>query len=187
MTSRKFSAAFAVCLALSSLPLACGDDEDGRDGTGGSAGGAGKGGSGGKGGTSGTSGTTATGGAGGKGGASGTSGTNGTSGTAGTTPGGAGGADGGMGGEGGGGTTPTQCEAICAKAAHCSDLSTCEADNCTSYAGCEPFDQAIRDCLENDTTSSNFACTFDGKPIYDFDVGGPCDDEIIAWIDQGCI
>src|SRR5688572_18818320 len=62
---KNFTAVFAVCLAISSLPLACGDDEDdgGGGGTGGSSGSAGKGG---KGGTSGSSGSA------GKGGTSGT-------------------------------------------------------------------------------------------------------------------
>jgi hypothetical protein len=188
---KNFTAVFAVCLAISSLPLACGDDEDdggsgGKGGTSGSAGKGGKGGtsgssgSAGKGGTSGTAGTST-------GGRAGTSGTSGTSGTAGTDGGaGAGGApggEGGVGGEGGSDTPPmTQCERICAKAAaaNCDDHTTCEADVCQSLLpgnDCDDEGQEALDCMDAGP-ASNFTC-FKGKTAYNFGMGS-CDVEFYA-------
>jgi hypothetical protein len=195
---KNFTAVFAVCLAISALPLACGDDED--DDGGGDGGKGGKGGSsgstnggtagGGKGGTSGTGGTTGgTAGTGGKGGAGGTTG--GSAGTGGTMggEGGMGGAEGGMGGEGGGGEPPLPlCDRVCntGEAGNCDDDHAACVSNCEyvfAYGGdaCEDPITAMLECWAAGTGSWTCAGTHPGYQ------GAECDDEETAASGAGCV
>jgi hypothetical protein len=193
---KNFTAAFAVCLLVSALPLACGDDEEGGDGgggkggTGGTTGGSsGASGSSGKGGMSGTGGTggRATGGTGGR-----TGGTGGmTGGTAGIDMGGAGGDEGGMGGEGGGGVEMTLCERFCAAG----DVANCTNTGANCITSCEQtieYGNSIDPSCEAlfttyyecsiDGTPADWACN-QGQPSY---AGTECVDESMAVNDAFC-
>jgi hypothetical protein len=144
---KTFTSAFAVCVLVASLPLACGDDEDdgggdggGKGGTagasGGSAGAGARGGSAGAGATGGSSGAGATGGSAGRGGAGSGGTTGGTAGMGGAPEGGMGGVPdtGGMGGEGGSGTMMTLVERYCAAGA---------VANCINQANCVQYYEQI--------------------------------------------
>ena len=137
---KNFTSVFAVCLAISAIPLACGgdDDDDGGDGKGGKGGSSGSAGSTSTGGKAGSGGSTSTGGKAGSGGSTSTGGKAGSGGTAGTVggEGGMGGAEGGMGGEGGMTEPPaTPCEQMCASTAglDCANEATCVTDYCMPF------------------------------------------------------
>jgi hypothetical protein len=190
---KNFTTAFALCLAISALPLACGDDEDddggsskggnggsGGSSTGGRGGSAGSGPTGGRGGNAGST-------TGGRGGSAGSGGM--TGGTAGSATGGMGGADGGMGGDGmggeggNGGPQTFTCEQVCERAiaaTDCADNSMCEVEVCAPSAGpsCDDEVQAFHDCAGMEPDSS-FSCLL-GKPIYNYSTGGGCDAEFDA-------
>jgi hypothetical protein len=182
---KNFTTAFALCLAISALPLACGDDEDddgdgSKGGKGGSAGSS----TGGRGGSAGSS-------TGGRGGSSGSGGM--TGGTAGSATGGMGGADGGMGGDDGGmggeggmvEPPMTLCEQVCdGPAGDCQ--ATCVADFCEamySTPTCEPLIDTFMTCLATDDAAASWVCT-QGNPQYG---GTECQDELYAAYEAGCI
>lgn len=193
---KNFTAVFAVCLAISALPLACGDDEDddgngdgGKGGKGGSSGSTNGGtAGGGKGGTSGSGGTT--GGTAGKGGTSGTGGTTGGSaGTGGTMggEGGMGGAEGGMGGEGGQVEPPQSlCEQVCAGPPGAC-VTDCETTGyCASFlttTDCADDTEAVLTCFAGDLGAASWACT-QGVPQYN---GDDCYDLFAAAYAAGCV
>jgi hypothetical protein len=196
---KNFTTAFALCLAISALPLACGDDEDddgdgSKGGKGGSSGSStgGRGGSagsstGGRGGSAGSS-------TGGRGGSAGSGGM--TGGTAGSATGGMGGADGGMGGDDGGmggeggmvEPPMSLCEQVCdSPAGTC--MANCVTTFCEVYytnaAGtptCEPLLDAMMTCWAAGADGS-WDC-IQGAPSY---MGAECEDEVVAAYDGGCI
>ncbi len=192
---KNFTTAFALCLAISALPLACGDDEEddggGKGGKGGSAG-SNTGGRAGSttGGRSGSGGSTSTGGRAGSGG----SGV--TGGSAGSATGGMGGADGGMGGDDGGmggeGGTPveppmTPCEQACAGPPGTCQ-ATCVADWCADLnanpgATCDPLIEAMVLCFAGDDAAASWTCTA-GTPQY---AGTDCVDAIYAAYGANCL
>src|SRR5688572_4320575 len=187
---KNFTTAFALCLAISALPLACGDDEDddggGKGGKGGSSGSGTTGGragsaTGGRAGSS-TGGST-TGGRAGSGGQGGTTGGSAGSATGGMggAEGGMGGAEGGMGGEGGMVEPPmTPCEQACAGPPGTCQ-ATCVADWCADLnanpgATCDPLIEAAVLCFAADDAAASWTCT-GGVPQY---AGTDCVDEIYA-------
>ncbi|HEX6275274.1 MAG TPA: hypothetical protein VFZ53_19675 [Polyangiaceae bacterium] len=179
---KNFTSVFAVCLAISAIPLACGGDDDdgggdGDDGKGGKGGSSGAGMTGGSSGNAGRGGTSGQGGTGGRGGSAGSGGRGGTAGTGGTMggEGGFGGAEGGMGGEGGGGVEPTPCEAMCASTAalDCANEATCISDYCMpTYdinpgASCTQLLDAFFTCWAN-LPANQSSCDGDlGYPVTD--------------------
>jgi hypothetical protein len=164
---KNFTSVFAVCLAISALPLACGDDDDGGDGDGSTGGKGGSAGSTSTGGKGGGAGSTSTGGKGGTAGSTSTGGKGGTAGTAGTAggEGGMGGAEGGMGGEGGGGPELSACDQMCAHTApaDCENEAMCGAYCLGFYEGapnrtvCDPLFDALFMCWTTVPTSA-FVC-----------------------------
>ncbi len=203
---KSFTSAFVVCLLVSALPLACGDDEDdgggggGKGGKGGSAGmTGGTAGSGARGGSGGSGGTT--GGSGGRGGTGGSAGRGGA-GSGGTIVGGMGGMggeDGGMGGvpdtggvggEGGGGTTPSLCERYCTAGAvaNCTNtmeacVTTCEYNfSYTPQAPCPDLMTALYECHIAGGTAG-WQCN-QNQPVYS---GAECMDEAQAAAAAYCL
>jgi hypothetical protein len=197
---KNFTTAFALCLAISALPLACGDDEDddggdSKGGKGGSAGSStgGRAGSstGGRGGSAGST-------TGGRGGSAGSGGM--TGGTAGSATGGMGGAEGGMGGadDGGmGGEGGAPMMSLCERYCDAGDVGSCtntgaacvtSCEQTIAYGvsidpGCEALFTTLYECaIAGSGMASDWACNM-GQPNY---TGDECDDEAMAANDGFC-
>lgn len=193
---KNFTTAFTLCLAISALPLACGDDEedDGSSSKGGKGGSSNTGGNagsstGGRGGSAGSGTTGGRGGSGGQGGTTGGSGGSATGGMAGVD-GGMGGVDGGMGGEGGQVEPPmTLCEQVCdGPAGDCQ--ATCATDWCPGLnempgPTCDPLIEALQTCLVTDDDPASWTCT-QGVPQYATQTGA-CAAEAYAAYMASCI
>ena len=199
---KNFTSVFALCLAISAIPLACGgdDDDDGGDGDGSTGGKGGSAGSTSTGGKGGTAGSTSTGGKGGTAGSTSTGGKGGTAGTAGIggAEGGVGGAEGGMGGaggdDGGGDVDPANCQAFCSNAdsLNCTNELNCVATCVGQYeaasdrATCDPLFDARYVCQAAEDIAA-FACDASGNAGYAYYSGYDCDAQEDALIDASCI